>query len=59
MSKNDPQIRIRLPEQLKAWIEEEAAKYSGSINGEVVRALLGHKERVEKSRAKRADRASA
>jgi len=47
MAKTDPQMRIRLPADLKAWIEAEAARNGGSMNSEIVRAL---RERMEKQR---------
>jgi hypothetical protein len=46
-------FRLRIPAPLKVWINAEAEKHSGSINSEIVRALIGHRERVEKSRARR------
>jgi hypothetical protein len=35
-TKKDPQLRIRLPKELKDWIEEGAQRNGRSINSEVV-----------------------
>lgn len=36
MSRSDPQFKLRLPENLKAWVEEEAKKQHRSINGQII-----------------------
>ncbi|HED4877396.1 TPA: Arc family DNA-binding protein [Stenotrophomonas maltophilia] len=47
MSKaNDPQVKFRLPVELKAWVEQQAAKNRSSMTSEVVRAI---RERMERS----------
>jgi len=39
MARNDPELRLRLPEGLKAEIEEHAKKNQRSLNAEVVARL--------------------
>jgi uncharacterized coiled-coil protein SlyX len=39
MARNDPELRLRLPEGLKAEIEEHARKNQRSLNAEVVARL--------------------
>lgn len=48
-----PEMRIRLPLKVHNWIKSEAEKNASSMSNEVVRALVGHKERVEKDRARK------
>jgi ribosome-binding protein aMBF1 (putative translation factor) len=46
MARNDPQIALRLPQDLKDWVEEEARRNGSSQNSEVVRALRERQSRV-------------
>ena len=39
MKSADTQVRIRLPNDLKAWVEKEAKKNLRSVNAEVVFVL--------------------
>ncbi|NYS24603.1 hypothetical protein HUK65_06325 [Rhodobacteraceae bacterium 2376] len=39
-------MQLRLPPDLKAWIEAEAAKNGASQNSEVIRAIRDRMERV-------------
>lgn len=39
MKRTDPQMRIRLPEDVKDWIEAEAARNMRTQNAEVVIAI--------------------
>jgi len=52
MSREDPQLRIRLPIETKKAIEDSAKKHSRSLNAEIVEAvsywLSAHKSPVGK-----------
>ena len=54
-------FRIRLPEEIKSFVVAEADRHGGSINAEIVRALLLHKQVVlgKRARAERRDRVLA
>lgn len=39
MKRTDPQMRIRVPEDVKAWIEAEAEKNLRTQNAEIVMAI--------------------
>jgi hypothetical protein len=39
MARDDPQFRIRLPADLKDWVEEMAAKNHRSLNAEIVHLI--------------------
>lgn len=39
MKRTDPQMRIRIPEDVKAWIEAEAEKNLRTQNAEIVIAI--------------------
>ena len=39
MKQTDPQMRLRLPTDVKRWVEIEAERNLGSLNAEVVAAL--------------------
>lgn len=41
------QIKIRLPNELKAWLEEQAKTNESTQNSEVVRAIRERMSRVE------------
>ncbi len=47
MARIDPQLRIRLPLNLKRWIEDEAKRNHRSQNGEIVFWLEAARLRVE------------
>ena len=40
-------LQLRLPADLKAWIEEEAKRNASSQNSEIIRALRERSERTE------------
>lgn len=40
-------MQLRLPPDLKAWIEAEAAKNGASQNSEVIRAIRDRMERTD------------
>ncbi|WP_342742001.1 Arc family DNA-binding protein [Roseivivax halotolerans] len=40
-------FQLRIPEDLKAWIEDQANKNGSSMNSEIVRALRERAERIE------------
>ena len=40
MARHDPQFRIRLPGDLKAWLEESATLSRRSLNAEIVYLLM-------------------
>ena len=41
------QIPLRLPEELKAWVEEQAEKNGSSQNSEVIRAVRERAARIK------------
>lgn len=46
MSKrDDPQVKVRIPRDLKQWIDEQAEANRSTLNSEVVRALRERRER--------------
>jgi len=45
MSRNDPQMKIRLPEEVKEWLETRAKKNVRSQNAEIVFILKNEMER--------------
>ncbi|MFJ3114944.1 Arc family DNA-binding protein [Pseudomonas protegens] len=49
MARKDPQFNLRLPEELKQWVEHEAQKNCRSKTAEVVFALLEEKKRREQA----------
>lgn len=50
-------LPIRLPDDVKSWIEAEAAKNSCSQNSEIIRAIRERMERLQ--RVARHDRGEA
>lgn len=46
MSERKP-MQLRLPSELKAWIEAEAEKNGSSQNSEVIRAVRDRMERTD------------
>ena len=50
VARNDPQILIRLPHEVKDWVKAEAAKNGSSQNSEITRAI---RERMIREAAKR------
>jgi hypothetical protein len=36
MSRTDPQLRVRLPPEIRDWLERNAAQNRRSINGEII-----------------------
>ncbi|AZD93012.1 MULTISPECIES: Arc family DNA-binding protein [Pseudomonas] len=51
MARKDPQFNLRLPEELKQWVENEAQKNFRSQTAEVVFALMEEKKRREQAMA--------
>lgn len=51
MARKDPQFNLRLPEELKQWLENEAQKNLRSQTAEVVFALMEEKKRREQAAA--------
>ncbi|ROQ53670.1 Arc family DNA-binding protein [Pseudomonas putida] len=49
--RKDPQMKLRLPEELKQWVEIEAQKNLRSQTAEVVFALLEERKRREQGAA--------
>ena len=47
MARLDPQVNMRIPADLKSWIQAQSLKNGSSQNSEVVRALRERKERIE------------
>ncbi len=45
--KNDPQVKLRLPPDLKDWIDQQAEANRSSKGSEIVRAVRERKERCE------------
>jgi hypothetical protein len=46
-------VLVRLPERVKAWIEDEAAKNCSSQNSEIVRCIVARMEELARlSKAK-------
>lgn len=50
MARNDPALNVRLPTELKAFIEGEAARNGCSQNSEVVRAIHERMDRQKDER---------
>jgi len=50
MAKDDPQVAIRLPAEVKAFIKNEAARNASSQNSEIVRSI---RERMDRQNAER------
>jgi len=49
-SNKAPQFNVRMPPDLKAWIERESARNGCSQNSEIIRAIRNRKEHVEATR---------
>ena len=43
------QIQLRLPEELKAWIEKQAEQNGSSQNSEIIRAVRERAARVQEN----------
>ena len=39
-------LRLRLPTNIKRWVESEAARNAATLNSEVIRALVERRDRV-------------
>ncbi|WP_080354729.1 Arc family DNA-binding protein [Stenotrophomonas maltophilia] len=50
MARNDPQIALRLPADLKEWVSAEAQRNASSQNSEIIRALRERQERLAAAR---------
>jgi Arc-like DNA binding dprotein len=42
-----PQVRFRIPPDLRKWFEREAERNASSLNSEFIRALVERREKVE------------
>ncbi|MCB1439944.1 MAG: Arc family DNA-binding protein [Nitratireductor sp.] len=51
MARNDPQVAVRLPPEVKAFIKAEALENASSQNSEIVRAI---RERMKRKGAESA-----
>jgi predicted HicB family RNase H-like nuclease len=49
-------VRLRLPPDLKEWVSLQAEQHGGSLNSEIVRALVQHKKNVESAVDRRRER---
>ncbi|MCO8166818.1 Arc family DNA-binding protein [Pseudomonas sp. 21LCFQ02] len=49
--RNYPQVKYRLPEELKAWLEEQAKKNHRSNTAELIHRLSEDKKREEQAAA--------
>ncbi|WP_415503353.1 Arc family DNA-binding protein [Acetobacter sp.] len=47
MTRRDPQLHIRVPEEVKAWLEKNARENERTLNGEAVFQLKQGMERKE------------
>ncbi|MGU3496324.1 Arc family DNA-binding protein [Xanthobacteraceae bacterium A53D] len=47
MARGDPQMVIRLPAAMKAWVQEEAGRNGASLNSEIVRSIRERMDRME------------
>lgn len=45
-------FHLRLPDELKEWYRALAEKNAGSMNGEIVRALIAHKDKAEQQQSR-------
>jgi len=52
-------LRVRLPENIRDWVQTEAARNAASMNSEVIRALSERRDRVAAERATTIGLASA
>lgn len=55
MKQNDPQMRIRLPVDVKRWLELEAERNLRTQNSEIVRFIRDRMERVATTGSKFGD----
>ncbi|MBF8793481.1 Arc family DNA-binding protein [Pseudomonas monteilii] len=51
MARKDPQFNLRLPEELKQWVEEQAAKNHRSQTAELVFLISEEKRKQEQAAA--------
>jgi len=51
MRRSDAQMKIRLPAECKAWIEEQAERNGASLNSEIVRAVRDRMDRMSQPAA--------
>lgn len=54
MARNNPQVAVRLPPDVKAFIEAEAQENASSKNSEIVRAI---RERMKSRNTEEGDQA--
>lgn len=51
MARTDPQFNLRLPEELKAWLADQAKKNCRSATAELIYLISREKGRQEQARA--------
>ncbi|QHA83563.1 Arc family DNA-binding protein [Pseudomonas mediterranea] len=51
MSRKDPQFNLRLPEELKQWVESQAQENCRSQTAEIVFRLMEEKRRQDQANA--------
>jgi hypothetical protein len=51
------QVHVRLPDDLKAWLREEATRKGSSQNSEIIRAIRYRMEREAREQAKKEETA--
>jgi len=51
MARKDPQFNLRLPEELKQWLENQAQENCRSQTAEIVFRLMEEKRRQEQAAA--------
>lgn len=51
MSRTDPGLRVRIPPEMKLWLEEQATKNLRSMSAEVVLSVRQRMERERQSKA--------
>jgi predicted transcriptional regulator len=56
MAKQDPQLRIRVPKDVKDYLAKSAKRNASSQNSEIVRSI---RERMDRERAQAAPRPAA
>lgn len=49
MARKDPQFNLRLPEDLKQWVENQAQKNCRSQTAEIIFRLMAEKARQEQA----------
>lgn len=53
MLQTDPQYKLRMPPDVKAWLEAEARENSSSVNSEIIRSIRQRMKRETRDTALR------